>query len=236
MFLSDLHPDAPQLLELFRDERECLSPLVLGMNETATSIRLPMESARIEQMARLYWPYLCDLRLEGEYVTAMEKPLRELLARTPRLSRLSLHVARPRGTGRVPILGQVWQKWMNNLELRSLTLTYPDLEDTLFRTNLTGLTHIALTDRPRHYHYSGNIAALLSPYYDVPIVAASEFLSTLRNLQMPHLTSLELVYKADGADQDLLHHIVGAFPKLSHLELHRYRKDSDEVVNHVGGH
>ncbi|KAI1792790.1 hypothetical protein LXA43DRAFT_1093429 [Ganoderma leucocontextum] len=44
-------------------------------------------------------------------------------------------------------------------------------------------------------------------------------------MALPLLTSLELVYIAMGADSDheLISYIVDAFPRLKHLEIHRYR-------------
>lgn len=54
-------------------------------------------------------------------------------------------------------------------------------------------------------------------------------------MNAPHLSSLELVYRVDSADLDdeLLQYIVEAYPELSHLEVHRYRADRTEEVNHV---
>ena len=45
-----------------------------------------------------------------------------------------------------------------------------------------------------------------------------------------------MVYKADDADEDLLRYIVRAFPRLSSLELHRYRKSEEEIVQYVRHH
>ena len=52
---------------------------------------------------------------------------------------------------------------------------------------------------------------------------------------MPLLSSLELVYMVDKADADneLLSYVTSSFPKLSHLEVHRYRADREEAVAHV---
>ena len=53
---------------------------------------------------------------------------------------------------------------------------------------------------------------------------------------MSDLTSLELVYLADqaGSDDDLLEYVTHTYPRLTHLELHRYRANREEVVDHVG--
>ena len=52
---------------------------------------------------------------------------------------------------------------------------------------------------------------------------------------MPYLSSLELVYLADanGSDDDLLAYVTHTYPHLEHLELHRYRANREEVVDHV---
>ncbi|TFK80275.1 hypothetical protein K466DRAFT_504194, partial [Polyporus arcularius HHB13444] len=36
-----------------------------------------------------------------------------------------------------------------------------------------------------------------------------------------------------GADDDLLQYVATTFPALAHLELHRYRADRDEEVDHI---
>ena len=47
---------------------------------------------------------------------------------------------------------------------------------------------------------------------------------------------MELVYEAPeaGSDDELLTYVAEAYPRLSHLEVHRYRKDRAEHVQHVG--
>ena len=52
-------------------------------------------------------------------------------------------------------------------------------------------------------------------------------------MDTPALASLELVYKADIAEDALLRHLSSAYPSLARLELHRYRECGDAVVPYV---
>ena len=54
-------------------------------------------------------------------------------------------------------------------------------------------------------------------------------------MELPHLSSLELVYLVDEgcSDDDLLQYVAASYPDLSHLEIHRYRADRTEQVDYV---
>ncbi|KAI0708666.1 hypothetical protein C8Q76DRAFT_681001 [Earliella scabrosa] len=54
-------------------------------------------------------------------------------------------------------------------------------------------------------------------------------------MQAPQLSSLELVYLADtsGSDDELLEFVAEAYPRLSYLEIHRYRRDRSEQVDYA---
>ena len=67
------------------------------------------------------------------------------------------------------------------------------------------------------------------------MLSSAECLSILKRMNMPLLRTLELVYLADtaGSDDELIEYVVDSYPHLSHLELHRYRSNREEEVEHV---
>ena len=63
---------------------------------------------------------------------------------------------------------------------------------------------------------------------------SSEVISILKRLPLSLLTSLELVYVWDEAEDELLSYVTHVFPHLSRLELHRYRKTAPfEIAPYV---
>ncbi|RPD61762.1 hypothetical protein L227DRAFT_500037 [Lentinus tigrinus ALCF2SS1-6] len=211
-----------------------LTPLVLRTHKTIESLRLMMESASLTRMGELTWPNLHEITFSGEFLTSSTTtglPFAHLLQRTPRLRILSVKVALRYGSDRLSILGRTPQPWIKALKLRSLALSYPDPVDVIFCANMAALTHLSLCDSPRyHYHLAFTI---VSNRYSAPILTSAECLSILKRMNMPALESLALSYIADEADDDLLRYVTEAFPRLHTLELHRYRKNRRDIVQHA---
>ncbi len=218
-------------------ETACLSTLVLGMNSTARSLVLPATTAPLREMAKVDWPTLQNLTLQGSFPADADRLTTDYLPamfrRMPALERLVVTAALLRSTTtRCCVLGYISASPVASLNnLQSLTIAYPDPNDRVFATPLVNLTYLSLRDWPRHYDTVAH--KYYSRTWRSPILTATEALYTLRRLQAPSLTALELVYCADEADDNLLVLITHAFPKLRHLQLHRYRRSSEEVVDHV---
>ncbi len=220
-------------------ESHCLSDLVLTMNKTLTRLSLPMESAPILKMARVPWPKLRELTVDGVYWTPEQiHSLPVLLCALPRLEKLSVCISRGEADegGRPPILGQHTTPRTVLSGMRSLTVAYPNPDDDIFVIDTSYLSHLSICDWPRHYNTLA-YQRRYSPPYCYPILSSSECLTILRRMDLPELSSLELVYLADhaGADDELLQYITGTFFELSRLELHRYRADRKEEVDYVSG-
>ncbi|KAI0698951.1 hypothetical protein C8T65DRAFT_793856 [Cerioporus squamosus] len=64
----------------------------------------------------------------------------------------------------------------------------------------------------------------------MPILSSSECLRVLSRMSMPRLEHLELVYEADGLEEDLLVHVASMYPHLQSFELHQYRSASHGSV------
>ncbi|KAI0672399.1 hypothetical protein C8Q78DRAFT_1026865 [Trametes maxima] len=217
-------------------EKLCLLSLVLGADRTARNLRLPIGSAPLKQMAKKDWPSMRSLVLEGEFPRGTDSQqlctgLSNVLPRMPGLWTLVVRASVPRRTsGRISILGHPSPLLPSFSDLESLTITYPDPHDAIFSLKAPRLVKLSIRDWPRHYevrtvrHYGGR--------WRSPVLAASEMLFSLRRMSTPQLTSLELVYVADDADDELLRHIVTTFPCLKYLELHRYRRPEGEHVDY----
>ena len=73
------------------------------------------------------------------------------------------------------------------------------------------------------------------PWY-CPSPTNGNLLPILRRMELPPPTSSEIIYHLAprrDSDHPLLSHIVDAFPRLQHLEIHRYRINRRELTRYV---
>ncbi|KAI1792794.1 hypothetical protein LXA43DRAFT_316447 [Ganoderma leucocontextum] len=97
---------------------------------------------------------------------------------------------------------------------------------------------LSLRDHPRVYHqYTRGRPVGDGPKrqpWHTPILLDCEILSILRRMELPLLRSLEIVYEIteEDSDSELLSYIVGTFPHLEHLEVHRYRGERNMSTRH----
>ncbi|RDX52612.1 hypothetical protein OH76DRAFT_171361 [Lentinus brumalis] len=226
------------------NESRSLSAILLRMNETVERLSLPMETAPLQAMAEVSWPQLRELTLQGNYVdTAHTLLVPKFLRGVPNLRKLSILASRPSDVPRAPTLGcgesgatsaasySVLSPHAALAELRSLTIADPDPKDDIFSTHFPHLTHLSLRDWRRYYSRNGYRRRHQPPTQQ--FLTATESLSILKRMCAPSLRSLELVYIADGAEDELLAYICGSFLELSQLELHRYRQDRKALVPHT---
>ena len=215
----------------YKVESRYLAQLVCGMHKTAESVSIPMETAPLLRMAELSWPRIQTLALHGRYITPGQPALlQSVLTRMPSLRSLRVQVAQLPAFSRPRILNPLVS--LDLAELRSLTIAYPDPDDAIFSLKTPHLTHLSLRDEPRYYFYLRNRDFLPSSAV-APILGASECLAILQRMDVPLLSSLELVYEADAGEHELLHHVSTSYPDLAQLELHRYRANDIDVVPYV---
>ena len=75
-------------------ESHHLTQLVCGMNNTAESLALPMETAPLVSMSQLSWPRIKNLSLQGRYPSDMQSTtLPAVLSRMPTLRSLRIQAA-----------------------------------------------------------------------------------------------------------------------------------------------
>ncbi|EIW53499.1 uncharacterized protein TRAVEDRAFT_52629 [Trametes versicolor FP-101664 SS1] len=210
-------------------ESSYLRALVLSMSTTAESLTLPAETAPLLEMASMDWPRLHTLSLVGRYTHPNQGDIVPLLLlRMPNLRSLSVQVIQCEGTQRPPLLKELPD---TNYCLRSLTISYPNTEDPIFSCIGDGLTSLSLRDSPRYYFHSRYGQRDLPGVF--PILKASECLTIIKRISAPRLLVLELVYKGDAAENELLQHLSRAFPLLEELELHRYKAQPEENVPYL---
>ncbi|KAI1792780.1 hypothetical protein LXA43DRAFT_315817 [Ganoderma leucocontextum] len=88
-------PSLKDMRPVYDFERECLSGIVLRLNNTATSLALPVESAPVLAMAELSWPHLRELALHGRLIDPVHAAsLQHLLPSLPSLRKLSILAGR----------------------------------------------------------------------------------------------------------------------------------------------
>ncbi len=231
---------------VFEFERECLSAIVLRMNETAVSLTLPLESTSVLAMTELSWPNLRDLNLHGRFLDVSQvKHIQHFLPSLPSLVRLSILGARTLEVGRPPLLPH---RASSNprcfsqplfSQLRTLEIAYPDPADDIFSIPMPMLSHLALRDQPRLYHNYARCPVGEGPmmeHWHTPVLLDREILYILQRMEFPRLTSLEIVYHVteEDSDHELLSYIVDALPHLEHIEIHRYRRRRSMLTQHVG--
>ena len=220
---------------LLKREEQWLSAIVPKAASTLKHLDIPMETSPMLHMAKLSWPELQDLSISGRYANADQKEALPLfLSSLTRLRKLSVTICRCGLPLRPPILGFDTTSHITFDGLRSLTVAYPDPDDRIFSIDASHLRHLSLRDSPRYYHDCSKNPQAWSTFV-TPILQSAECLSILRRMDMPRLSSLELVYLADtaGSDDELLSYVTHTYPHLSHLQLHRYRANREEAVDYV---
>lgn len=221
--------------ELFVREAKWLAVLVPHLASTVKHLYLPMETAPLQLMTTKSWPELRTLSIHGRYLDGAETDsLPAFIGTLPRLEELSILACRRMPLVRPPILGRVASPSNVLVGLRSLTVAYPDPNDDIFSVDTSRLHRLSLRDWPRYYH-DNSLNRALGSGWGRPILTSSECVAILKRMDMPDLSSLELVYLASaaGSDDELLTYVAHTYPRLTHLELHRYRSNREEVVDHV---
>ncbi|KAI0672391.1 hypothetical protein C8Q78DRAFT_1026744 [Trametes maxima] len=209
-------------------ESSYLRSLVLRMSSTAESLTLPIDTAPLTEMSKMDWPRLTALSLTGQWVD--RACLQALLLCMPNLRNLSILASQRRGLPHPLILTKVLKQ---RLHLHSLTIAYPNPEDEIFASIGEELTCLSLRDSPRYYLYPQCTEGWMLESMETPLLTSTDVLSIVKRIVAPRLWKLELVYKADEAEFELLHYLPLAFPLLQQIELHRYRASDDDSIPYL---
>lgn len=230
------YPEMPRNIKL-------LNHVARHASQTLEVVVLPSELAPYQAFQQQAWPRLRQLSLRGRRLAADEqgglKPT-SFLAQMPNLRVLKLELSQPRGMERCVL----WPPGMDGTppctELETLCLSYPHPDDPIFAHLPHTLRHLALRCWPRHYmslvwHDRKVLDAL---GWSSPILTSSEMLSIVRSCQSSPLTGLQhldIEYEEDERCADLLRGIPSAFPNVTFLTIHRYRRRGVEGMPVVSG-
>ncbi|KAL1939430.1 hypothetical protein VTO73DRAFT_9986 [Trametes versicolor] len=210
----------------YPDEGKALLLVLNRTHATLETLTLVADLSPLHEIfTTLEWPNLRELRLRGERkaIGDSSRPCITLFANMSNIRRLELKLAQTAGVDPQPFwppgLHVVEWPWPN---LRHLTLSCPHVDDQIYGALPSMLESLALRYTP-HMLRSKDVGRRCQ----WPLVRSSEMLQILRRCRFPRLTSMELEYREDEADAELMQHIGASFPALTSFKLLRYRSAAD---------
>ncbi|KAI0365497.1 hypothetical protein BV20DRAFT_1056366 [Pilatotrama ljubarskyi] len=187
-----------------------------------------------ERLAARSWRKLRTLSLTGERPSQIpSRPLISVLACMPSLHTLVLDLAIPAGAGHEPVWPALIDGSLPWPDLRILSVAFPHPDDQIYSHLPSTLSSLRLRCWPRHYiHQSwpelGTIQVL---QWRSPILSASELLRIVLRCASPRLDELDIEYKQDSDEMELLQALPAAFPNVTRLALYRYRQPGADDID-----
>ena len=198
-------------------------------------LTLSSEAAPIWAMAEWTWPHLRELKLTGERWEEPRTPFVSHFANMPHLREVAFDLAVVRGhlMEAPPFWPRGHRATFPWLDLTHLSLSHPHPEDEVFAHLPPTLQSLSLCCRP---HKAEKL--LLDGMGSIPhrykylVLDSSDMLDILRRCRTPHLVHLELEYNTGGREHALLCHLATTFPRLTSLQIHRYRTSTadDQIL------
>ncbi|KAL1939457.1 hypothetical protein VTO73DRAFT_10013 [Trametes versicolor] len=236
-FILHDHPPQSSFYDAGNGEESALYIILGGVHKTMERLALNTETAPLRAISTTFdWPNLRELRFRGERRTVGDPPMPfvAIFANMPRLRVLELKLAQPAGAPPQPIWPIGYRTTSHWPELQELTLSYPVEDDQIYvnlPASLRTLTLQCFPHRTTKYNYVRGEGGLLPP------LLSSDVLRILRHCDLPLLHGLELEYREDNGDDELLRHLGVAFPTLRQLKVRRYRRAgadyADVPVEHI---
>ncbi|CDO74237.1 hypothetical protein BN946_scf185031.g2 [Trametes cinnabarina] len=192
----------------------------------------------LQSLSNVVWPNLRELRLQGERIVDETTPSTgPLLASMPQLQTLVLELAPPAGaTPRQRICPKDDREldrpcpWP---DLLTFSIAYPDPDDTIYSLLPHTLRSLSLRCWPRHYIHVDWPAFTRGQTlgWQSPILSAAELLRIIQHRQWPCLSDLDIEYRQDECEKELLEALPAACPNLTTLTLHRYRMPGADDID-----
>ncbi|KAI0363302.1 hypothetical protein BV20DRAFT_905938, partial [Pilatotrama ljubarskyi] len=215
--------------QAFPHEDSGLALVVRRNHGTLQRLSLPAHHAPLKEVFNIpVWPKLRDFRLQGESGD-LTVPLISSLRKMSGLHTLELKLIQPDGVDPRPVWPPghaITWPWP---ELRHLTICCPQVQDQVYDALPTTLETLSLRYAP-HYadhvweHAYGKVPDLP---WQWPLLGSAEVTHILARCRLPLLRHLELEYRDDGGECDLLRHIAAALENLEYLKLYHYRQSND---------
>ncbi|KAM5544868.1 hypothetical protein V8D89_001766 [Ganoderma adspersum] len=210
----------------FSSEEMMLHRVLEKLHNTVENLTLSSEAAPIPTMAQWEWPHLRELTLTGERWAEPRTALVCLFANMPHLRNVVFDLSVVRGylADAPPLWPRGHRATFPWSDLTHLSLSHPHTEDEIFAHLPPTLQSLSLCCCP---HKSEKLLleaiATLPHRYKYLVLDSSEMLGILRRCRTPQLAHLKLEYNACDREHDLLEHLTVAFPRLTSLQIHRYR-------------
>ncbi|KAI0706535.1 hypothetical protein C8Q76DRAFT_160178 [Earliella scabrosa] len=228
-------------LPLVRRRPRCYQPELLALSSAVgcfhaslEKLLLPAESTPWAAMSQVQWPQLRELTLRGELAEEPPHPFIHIFSGMPRLRLLILALALPQNLDRHLIWPPDVSASYPWPELEELALSFPHPQDRLFQHLPMTLRNLSLCCWPHHYESSWYQGRSDSQWHQ-PLLTAKHMRQIIIQCPNPGLVSLTVEYRADDVDAMLLSRIATLFPRLTFLELHRYRQEGEDVPLDVIG-
>ena len=213
-------------------EVDALDRIIRLLHLSLEELSLPVEPAPMHTISRLDWPRLCVLKLRGLLRTSPTLPIVGLLAGMTNLRVLVLELSEREGTRGNTLWPQGFAASYPWPYLESLSVSYPDPEDQIYAHLPRTLHTLMLQSWPhqciRRWQVLNYDSEELRPYRSP--LSSSVMLDVLRRCTAPDLQVLRVEYFADYNEIPLLSYAVRSFPRITTLELHRYRHHGDKDV------
>ncbi|TBU53111.1 hypothetical protein BD310DRAFT_994245 [Dichomitus squalens] len=219
----------------FPSEISTLDHLLNRLHHCLEHLELPVQSAPISAMSKLDWPCLRTFTLRGEYPVSLTTPIVSLLSPMSFLRSLSLEVSHQQGIKNHTIWPEGFDATLPWPELECLRVSRPESSDKIYTNLPFSLSSLALRSWP-HQCIQAQMQAVsryLGDQIRCPLSSASNLFDVIRSCDTPYLNTLEVEYKEDMKEGSLLRLIAVKFPRLTTLEIHRYRTERSDNISLV---
>ncbi|KAI1792108.1 hypothetical protein LXA43DRAFT_360889 [Ganoderma leucocontextum] len=226
-------PSFRSCLRAYPSQQDTLAFVLTHLHRSLESLLLPSEITPVAVLSQIQWPQLRELSLSGEFhpSAGYVAPFVSLFSGMSRLRVLNLALALPPGVHRKQLM--LWPEGYESQlpwpDLEALTVSFPDPEDGIFSRLPLSLRRLSLRCTPHHCLRLWERNQYLC--YRSPILHASEMLEVLTKLSAPLLDSLQLEYRANDADDDLLRCISDKFPNVRSLEVQRFLASCNDTIS-----
>ncbi|KAI8989633.1 hypothetical protein BD414DRAFT_312139 [Trametes punicea] len=142
----------------------------------------------------------------------------------PKLRVLELKLGQPEDVAPQPFWPPGYPASSPCPELCDLTLSCPQVDDQVYRSLPHTLTRLAL----RYTRWKRGYYQPLPARWQWPLLKSSELLQALRQCDLHSLGHLEVEYRVDELEDELLGYVCAAFPALTSLRLFRSRQSESQ--------
>ncbi len=211
-------------------EVKAVDRLLRFLHLSLETLSLPTEPSSMDTIiALLDWPRLRELKLRGLRWTSPDLPIIRLFAGMSNLRVLSLELMEQDGATGTALWPRGFTATYPWPYLDSLSVSHPDPDDEVYAHLPQTMQILMLRSWPheciRRWQEVNYEPDQLRSYRSP--TSPSALLRILRACYMPHLRNLGVEYCSDRSEVSLLSHVASNFPRLTSLELHRYRPDGD---------